>query len=122
MDEKKEFGVVGDKRFLGSSLAVLIGILALGSGYAGPGWYVILGALAYKSAKKRRLRMVEDAPLRKGLEGVVMILILVGTFLTSREVLVEDPFPYLVLPLWALVAYGIAMGNKPESKAEKVAG
>ena len=55
MDDKKEFNLIDDKRFLGSSLAILMGVLALGSGYITPGWCVILGALAYKSAKSENL-------------------------------------------------------------------
>lgn len=116
MDDKKEFSMLGDKEFVGSSLAILVGIVALGSGYITPGWCVILGALAYKSAKKRNLGIVQDTPVRRIIEGVVMLLILLAVFFTDRTVLTEDPFPNLVLPLWTLAAYGIVMTKKPGSE------
>ena len=108
--------MLGDKKFVGSSLAILVGIVVLGSGYITPGWCVILGALAYKSAKKRNLGIVQDTPVRRITEGVVMLLILLTVFFTDRTVLTEDPFPNLVLPLWALVAYCIVMMKKPGSE------
>ena len=119
MDDKKELSVLGDDRFIWSSLAILAGIGALGSGYITPGWSVILGALAYKSAKKRNLGVVQDTPMRRITEGAVMLLILLAIFFTDRTVLTEDPFPNLVLPLWALVAYGVAVTKKSDTEASK---
>ena len=77
---------------------------------------MILGALAYKSAKKRNLGIVQDTPVRRITEGVVMLLILLAVFFTDRTVLTEDPFPNLVLPLWTLAAYGIVMTKKHGSE------
>lgn len=110
MDDKSKFSLFGDKRFIWSSIAVLIGFLALASEVAyqqdtTPGWVILFGALAYKSAKKRKLGLVKDTNLRKVLEAAAIVLIVLFTLVTDRSILVNDPFPHLVIPIWAVGAY-----------------
>lgn len=117
MEEKSKFSLIGDMRFIGSSMGVLVGVLALASEAASqqdtlPGWSVLFGALAYRSAKKRKLGLVQNTHLRKGLEAGAILLIAIFMFLTDRSTLVNDPFPHLVLPLWAIIAYIVALVRK----------
>lgn len=124
---------VSYKKFLGSTIALVLGILSLlggvnsaasgdptGASSMATGISMTLGALAYKSCKKRQLGLVQNTPLRRGFEILAMLVIAWGMFwpmilvhngLTSWIIrLIQDPLSYGVAPLWALVAY-IAVGG-----------
>ncbi|HEY6983833.1 hypothetical protein [Reyranella sp.] len=107
---------------LGSSVALVLGFFGLfgelGSEFKGAepsGMMVgapimILGALAYRSAKKRALGEVASGPARWLFEGATILLIL---FLLAAQpnvstLMATDPGPYFVIPLWALTAYLVA--------------
>ena len=101
------------KKHIGSTIALVLGVLSLISGLTKPsalliaGPIIILGALAYRSAKKRILGEVKDGLLRKGLE-VAAILIIVAAVLLQSDLtnrMMTDPVPNLIIPLWAIVAY-----------------
>ena len=109
------------KRHLGSTIALVFGALSLIAGLTqlnstlDGGIYTILGALAYRSAKRRKLGEVKDSTSRKSLE-VTAILLILALVLLQREALHQintDPVPFLVIPLWATIAYMIVALKKP---------
>ncbi len=101
------------KKHLGSTIALVLGIVSVMAGLAKPsstliaGIVILLGALAYRSAKKRKLREVKASPIRKTLESVAIVLI-IALIVLQRDVAEQinrDPVPNLIIPLWAIVAY-----------------
>jgi hypothetical protein len=113
------------KRHLGSTLALIIGSLALVSGLARvvatlgatsfepgssmpqAGVVIILGALAYRSAKKRRIGEAKSTLTRRFLEIASLVLIcLVILMQNNLKYLIEtDPVPNALIPIWAILAY-----------------
>lgn len=70
---------------------------------------MILGALIYRSAKKRRETQGNNFVRVIGeLAGLLAILFLAFGQNDLRERLVTDPVPNLIIPVWALIAYAIA--------------
>ena len=110
-----------DVRFLGSTLAIVVGVLYFAGGanqvqdggeapglIAGP--IVVLGALAYRSRKRRLLSLSKATPVRRGIEVLALALI-PAVWLLQKNILfliATDPVPYLVIPLWAVIAYSCA--------------
>ena len=112
------------KKHLGSTIALICGTLALVAGLAHPssaltaGIITILGALAYRSAKKRKLGEVKTSVTRQVLE-VIALTVIVAAVLLQNDVAKQietDPVPNLVIPLWAIVAYAVLV-----LKAQKTA-
>ncbi|MEX2514664.1 MAG: hypothetical protein WD335_00850 [Candidatus Paceibacterota bacterium] len=113
-----------NKKFIGSNISLVIGILAIIAGLANPsstllaGIYIVLGAIAYKSLKKRKLGIVQDSKIRPILEVVAIFAIVVLVLMQNnlRMHLINDPFPNLVIPLWVIVSYLIVYFRdiKPE--------
>jgi hypothetical protein len=112
------------KRHLGSTLALIIGGLSLVSGLARvatlgansfepgsstlqAGVVIILGALAYRSAKKRRIGEAKSTLTRRFLEIASLVLIcLVILMQNNLKYLIEtDPVPNALIPIWAILAY-----------------
>jgi len=83
------------------------------------GCAAILGALAYRSAKKRKYGQVEESGLRKFLERAAIILLVLIALIYKDPVnrMLTDPFPNIVIPLWALIAY-ICMAVKKRKVSE----
>ena len=120
------------KRHMGSTAAIVIGVLfflngsmnaakhpQLGTGMWVAGCAAILGALAYRSAKKRKHGQVKESGLRKGLElAAIALLVLIALMYRDpvNRILI-DPFPNAVVPLWALIAY-ICMAVKKKKITE----
>jgi hypothetical protein len=68
---------------------------------------VILGALVYKSAKKRKLRLKPNSLIRISLEIIAIILILASVLMANTDIkrfIAEDPVPFLIW-VWSLTAY-----------------
>lgn len=110
------------KKYLGSTIALAFGAISVAAGLVKPsstliaGIIIILGALAYRSAKKRKLSEVRTSSIRKGLE-VFAIVIIVGLVLLQRNAayyMKTDPVPNLIIPLWAIVAYLVIAFKKIE--------
>ncbi len=106
------------KNFWGSYAALVLGLFALlgGAGQVNGsllvgGWFMVLGSIAYMSAKKRKLGLAKETTLRKTLELIAVIIIIIMTVLTKRADLVNDPFPNVVIPAWAVIAYFIAFSK-----------
>lgn len=101
------------KRHLGSTLSFLFGIMILFAGLADhkitniPGIIIILGALAYRSAKKRKLGEVKSSKTRKIMEGFA-IAIIFYIVLSQKHIfdkIYDDPLYFLIIPIWAIIAY-----------------
>lgn len=112
------------RRHLGSSIAIAVGCVTVVAGLSTlaqrvnkddplkadtliAGIVMILGAIAYRSAKKRKLGQAKSTLTRYCLEIGSLILICVA-ILASNDLmyLIEtDPVPNLVIPVWAILAY-----------------
>jgi hypothetical protein len=107
-------------KHLGSTVAIILGFFYF-AGALGPvsrgedpaglifGPVMILGALAYRSAKKRMLGDVRSTALRQVIEiGAIVFIVLAALLQNDLKMrIATDPFPNLVIPLWAVVAYFI---------------
>lgn len=110
------------KKHLGSTVALILGALTLVAGLTQPGSLlvagpiIIVGALAYRSAKKRYLGEVKNSLVRKGLEGAAIVAIVAAVLLQNDlpRLIATDPVPNLVIPLWAIIAYSIIVFKKPK--------
>lgn len=134
-----------ERRFLGSTAALIAGILCycrvisrfvntvqpgtFQNGLPQKEWYfvgmvtsamMILGALAYRSLKKRKLGIVKDSRLRISLEFSALFII---AFLIFRNREIEYfastyPFQFVVVPLWVFIAYGVLIFKDFDQKGE----
>lgn len=101
------------REFLGSTLALIFGVLYFissltnnGAGLiAGPA--IILGSIAYRSAKKRNLNQTKRHKTRIIIESI-LILIVIAIYGLHNDLLVyvqSDPVPYFIIPLWIAITY-----------------
>ena len=115
------------KKHLGSTLAIIIGVLTFAAGTTRPGALlvagpiIIVGALAYRSAKKRNLREAVNSTLRRSLEAIAVISIIAAVLLQKNvaEQIITDPIPNLLIPLWAVVAYAAVAFRKPRQASNE---
>ena len=115
-----------DVRFLGSTLTLVLGAMYFLGGVgriaegvnsmnnAGPvvGPMMFLGALAYRSRKRRRLGLRRASVLRWSLEMLTLCSI-VAVWLLQQDLkwlIATDPVPNLLIPLWIIAAYFCAVG------------
>ena len=87
------------------------------------GLVMILGALAYRSAKRRRLGLKIDSTLRRGIE--VGVLVLVGLpmpilGLKGLGVIANNPFSGIIVPLWSAAAYVWVSQRKIDVKEAEI--
>ena len=114
------------KKHIGSTIALVVGVLAIltgitqmKQGVAGnmlvSGPMIVLGALAYRSAKKRLLGQVKPATLRRLLEGaaLVVIVLMVAMHNDLKDAIATDPTTFVLVPVWALVAYALVGFRSP---------
>jgi|APSaa5957512535_1039671.scaffolds.fasta_scaffold308129_2 hypothetical protein len=114
------------KKHLGSTLGIALGILSILAGLTQTGATLIsgivmlIGALAYRSAKKRMLQEVGNTVLRKAVEGIgiVGIIALIGLQKDLKMLIVADPVPNFVIPVFVVVAYLIAFMRKQKNTGE----
>lgn len=113
------------KKFWGSNVALTLGILSVLSGVSQisqgktnsaveAGIIIIFSVIAYKSIKKRRLELKKTTKVALGLE--IASLIVIGMIMFAgllRGFMYEDPFPFLVIPLFGIGAYKIAYDGSP---------
>lgn len=113
-------------KFLGSTVALILGALsfagsiaqaARGDHGANPlgGTVIIIGALAYRSFKRRRLALVASTIWRQVIEllalALIVFLVVLQNDLKTR--VANDPVPNVLLPLWVFIAYA-ALFFKPQ--------
>jgi hypothetical protein len=104
-------------RHLGSDIALVIGCLSFVAGITQPsgggsaigGAAMVLGSLAYRSAKSRRLGEVASTPTRRISEmmmvGAIFPIVLLQSDL--KYILATDPVPNAIIPVWAIIAYAL---------------
>lgn len=111
--------------FSGSTVALIFGWLILVSGLAQlsqtqkssnllTGVVMLLGVFAYRSAKRRKLRIKKNGWLRKTVE-IILLIIMVGVILIRRDALdqiYDNPISGIVAPLWVLIAYVVVCAKK----------
>jgi hypothetical protein len=110
------------RRHFGSSVSLLLGWISVVGGMSQmahhsdnpsgstlfiAGVVMILGALAYRSAKKRRLGEVKSTLMRLCFEIGLLVLIcaVIGLQSDLKYLIATDPVPNVIIPLWAIVAY-----------------
>ena len=118
------------KKHIGSTIALILGFLSFAGSVANPsnlsgliaGPVIILGALAYRSAKKRKLGEVRNTALRKGLELLALIMIAAAILLQNdlKNLIAADPVPNLIIPLWAIIAYVVIASKARQSEKNAV--
>jgi len=109
------------KKHIGSTVALVIGVLSVLSGLAKPGAIlfsgvvIILGALAYRSAKKRVLGEVKSTLIRKVMEIIAIVIAMASVLLQNNllKAIESDPVPNLIIPLWVLIAYIVMFIRNP---------
>lgn len=113
-------------KIFNSDVALLIGFLFLLTGVANPssiaiaGVVIILGVLAYKSAKKRKLKLAKDTILRKVLEAVAIVVTFLIIFLQKnvQELMYQDPITNTLIPIWVWGAYFYMIFSKPKQETK----
>ena len=73
------------------------------------GFVIVLGAVAYRSAKKRRLGEVKSTTTRQVFE-IVLLAALCAAILAQKnlsQLIVTDPVTNVVIPVWVIVAYAV---------------
>jgi len=109
------------KKNIGSTIAIVLGVLVLITGftqfnvsYINAGFIMMIGAFAYRSAKKRALGEEKNTNIRKAIEltGVVIIILLIVLQKNLLILVAEDPVPNLIIPLWVIIAYFVAFLKK----------
>lgn len=105
-------------KHLGSTVAIILGLIMIGAIASQPqsslpiaGAVTLLGALAYRSCKRRRLGEVPSTMLRRGLEIAALVAAVLVIVLQNnlRERLILDPVAHFLPILWVLVAYAVAL-------------
>ncbi len=76
---------------------------------------MIFGALAYRSAKKRMLGQVAATTRRRIAEGIALTLIVMTLWFQRSAILyATDNAPYLVIPVWSILAYAFVGFRAPQ--------
>lgn len=100
-----------DRRFVGSTLALILGLLflmtaasrgqeAVSQILSGAG--TIVGALAYRSLKRRRLGLCDDSIGRRVAEGASLVAVVALVLLQSNLIgrMYPEPVPNHLIPAW----------------------
>jgi hypothetical protein len=112
-------------KHLGSTIAIVLGVIMIAAIAAQPqsllpiaGAVTVLGALAYRSCKRRGLGEVPSTALRKGLEILALVAAVLIIVLQSglKERLILDPVPNILPIVWVLVAYAVATFRRYQAK------
>ena len=107
------------KRIFTAEVAIGLGILILVAGlgsqpvnisYSIAGLVTIVGALACKSARNRANASVKQTITRKVIELLAIIACAFLFFMQNdlKTLIVEDPVPNFIIPVWVFVAYLLA--------------
>ena len=105
-------------KFINVDSALGLGIISVLAGISQQsnllvaGIYIILGSLAYKSAKRRRLGIAQPSKVKFILELVAIGVIFILVLLTNRVEIYNDPFVNLLIPIWAVIAYFVISFKK----------
>lgn len=111
-------------KFWGSTATLIIGCLSFAAGLAQisshesgnrsggtliAGWVMILGALAYKSLKKRKLGIKPDTLVRRLIEALLLVLAFLSVVLQANFIALcyYDPVPNVFIPACVFIAYAV---------------
>ena len=106
---------------IGSTITIVLAVLVLITGltqpnasYINAGIIMLIGAFAYRSAKKRSLGEVKNTTVRKAIEltGITIIILLVVLQKNLLDLLYLDPVPNFIIPVWTLIAYLVVFLKK----------
>lgn len=113
-------------KHIGSTLAMILGVLVIVTGlskasaggsidYLNSGLQMLLGAMACRWAKKRKFDEIPNTGSRKILEGVLIFFaVAITVFRSDLPIAIAlDPFPNLIIPVWVVFAYLVAVFKKP---------
>ena len=109
------------KIHIGSTLGMVLGVLTISAGlqkvdvsFINAGITMLVGALAYRSAKKRKMQQVENTVLRRVIEGLSIcgLIALISLRDDLMMLIAEDPVPNFVIPAYVLFAYLIVIARK----------
>jgi len=78
--------------------------------------YIIVGTLAYRSAKRRKRGLRVSTWYRILLEFLAIGFILRG-FWTTTDLIETHPVPHFIVPIWILVAYLVANSDYEKMKS-----
>lgn len=106
-------------RHMGSTIGIVLGLVYFADSFspsnpsndssiAGP--VMVLGALAYRSAKRRALGEAAASVARQIIETILILRIVASVVFRNDlgTAIVINPAPTLFLPVWCVVAYAIA--------------
>lgn len=115
----------------GSTLAIVFGVLFILAGFGAAqrlpeqgfdqmtgGIFMILGGVAYRSAKKRCFGAVPNTGLRRVLEVLAVFLVFYGV-VGGRNLWYSNPIIFLVIPLWVIIAYAFVGFRQLPTKQPK---
>lgn len=104
--------------FIGSTVAIVIGAISIVSQLSHLSTWVhmdnivggittILGAVAYRLAKQRRLGLKPDSGMRRSVEVVLLALVFLTPVVQTLMGVdfVTRPWSNLLIPVWTLIAY-----------------
>jgi hypothetical protein len=108
------------RTFIGSWVAIVVGVFTILGGLQEPispdgidgGITMIFGALTCRFAKQRRLGLRPDTPSTRTAEilGLIGVLCPVPALAyRGFEAWASNPVSGIVVPLWTLIAYGLAI-------------
>ncbi len=109
------------KSHIGSSFGIILGILVFSAGInpsnssmLNAGIVLIVGSLAYRSAKKRKMQEVENTIFRRLIEGssIIGLIALICLQNDLMFLVEEDPVPNFFIPVYVLSAYLIVIARK----------
>ena len=112
---------------LGSTIALVVGAISFVSGFARPdsldntivGSMIVLGAVAYRSAKKRLLGEVKSTPTRRILEALPILIIILNLFALNdlTGLIKTNPVGFFLVPAWAIFAFLLVAFRSKKSDA-----
>lgn len=123
----KFFTLVTNKNFIGSMVVLIFGIVTTVGALTNPnpstdigdsllGLYIIVGTLVYRSAKERRLGLVESTNKRKIVELLALAILVVIFFRTQKilQYIQDGNVTNIVIVVWVIIAYlfAISTGQK----------
>jgi len=112
------------KKNIGSTIAIALGALSVFAGLgqqqislANAGFIMLIGAYAYRSAKKRSLGEVPNTKIRTLIElaGMFVIVLLIVLQNNLKHLIETDPVPNVIVPIWAIAAYLFSFLRKKQS-------
>lgn len=112
-------------RFWGVYTSLILGVLSLAAGTKdnpslfNAGAIIILTSMIYRSAKNRNIGVKNNSITSICLELLVFIVILYLSFAPRnlKELIITDPVPNFIIPVWCIVAFAYIFVRRKKSIA-----